>query len=214
MLDKLHYISQGATFEAQEKDILEALEAGCKLIQLRFKNGTKEAITELAKKVKVRCAFHEAKLIINDWVEIAKEIDADGVHVGLTDTAVAEARRLLGPEKIIGGTANTLEDVLQRIEERCDYVGLGPFRYTATKEKLSQILGLDGYRRIMQELTDRHPAVGGQVVSIPVYAIGGIELEDLEELKNTGVYGVAVSGMISQSTEKAHTVREIGRKMN
>lgn len=207
MLDKIHYISQGTTFDEQEKDILEALEAGCRLIQLRFKNGTKAEITELAKIAKVRCEFHEAKLIINDWVEIAHEIDADGVHLGLTDTTIGEARQLLGPEKIIGGTANTLEDVLQRVNERCDYVGLGPFRFTTTKEKLSPILGLEGYRKTLQELADRG-------LSIPVYAIGGIELGDLEALKDTGVYGVAVSGIISKSPEKAHTVQEMRRKLN
>ncbi|MDR0802765.1 thiamine phosphate synthase [Fluviicola sp.] len=206
MLNKIHYISQGATFEEQEKDILEALEAGCKLIQLRFKNGTKEKITELAKRAKVLCQFHEAKLIINDWVEIAKEIDADGVHLGLMDTSVREARELLGPTKIIGGTANTLEDVLQRIEEHCDYIGLGPFRFTATKEKLSPVLGLEGYYTILQEMADR-------CVFIPVYAIGGIELADLEKLKHTGIYGVAVSGVISKSGEKAHIVKEIAKAL-
>lgn len=206
MLNRIHYISQGSTLEEQEKDILEALEAGCKLLQVRFKNGTKEEITVLAKKAKVWSQFHEAKLIINDSVEIAKEIDADGVHLGLTDTSVTEARKILGPTKIIGGTANTLNDVLQRIEEKCDYVGLGPFRFTTTKEKLSPILGLEGYKQVISELTDRH-------VSIPIYAIGGIELTDLEDLKQTGIYGVAISGIISKSTEKAHVVREIEKKL-
>ncbi|MNE76174.1 Thiamine-phosphate synthase [compost metagenome] len=139
-------------------------------------------------------------------MEIAKEIDADGVHLGLTDTSVAEARKILGPTKIIGGTANTLDDVLQRIEEKCDYVGLGPFRFTTTKEKLSPILGLEGYKQIVSELT-------GRQVSIPIYAIGGIELIDLEDLKHTGVYGVAVSGIVSKSAEKAHTVREMEKKL-
>ena len=155
MLDRIHYISQGSTLEEQEKDILEAFEAGCKLLQVRFKNGTKEEITSLAKKAKVWSQFHEAKLIINDSVEIAKEIDADGVHLGLTDTSVAEARAILGPTKIIGGTANTFNDVLQRIEEKCDYVGLGPFRFTTTKEKLSPILGLEGYKQVVSELKER-----------------------------------------------------------
>lgn len=206
MLNRIHYISQGATLEEQEKDILEAFEAGCKLVQLRFKNGTREEILQLAQKAKIWSQFHDAKLIINDWVEIAKEVDTDGVHLGLTDTSVEEARKILGPNKIIGGTANTLEDVLQRIREKCDYVGLGPFRFTTTKEKLSPILGLEGYRKIISELANRQ-------VSVPVYAIGGIELDDLEELKSTGIYGIAVSGIISKSEKKAHTVSEIGRKL-
>lgn len=206
MLSKLHYISQGETLEAQEKDILDALEAGCKLVQLRFKNGSTDEVEQLAGKAKVWCETHGAKLIINDHVEIAKKVNADGVHLGLTDTSIVAARNILGPAKIIGGTANTLEDVLQRINEHCDYVGLGPFRFTTTKEKLSPILGLEGFEQIHRELTNRN-------LSIPIYAIGGIEVSDLEALKNTGIYGIAVSGIVSKSPEKAHTVREIEKSL-
>lgn len=207
MLSRIHYISQGATLEEQEKDILEAFEAGCKLVQLRFKNGTREEILLLAKQAKTWSRLHGAKLIINDWVEIAREADADGVHLGLTDSSVEEARKIVGPTKIIGGTANTLEDVLQRIHEKCDYVGLGPFRFTTTKEKLSPILGLEGYRQIISELTNRQ-------LSIPIYAIGGITQSDLPMLKSTGIYGVAVSGMISEAADKKTVVSEIDQTLN
>ena len=207
MLSRIHYISQGATPEEQEKDIREAFEAGCKLVQVRFKNGTGEEIFQLAQKAKTWSQLHDAKLIINDWVEIAKEADADGVHLGLTDTSVEEARKILGPNKVIGGTANTAEDVLQRIRETCDYVGLGPFRFTTTKEKLSPILGLEGYQRIISELTNRH-------LSIPIYAIGGIELNDLKALKSAGIYGIAVSGMIANAADKRTLVSEINQTLN
>ena len=207
MLSRIHYISQGATLEEQEKDIREAFEAGCKLVQVRFKNGTREEILQLAQKAKTWSQLHDAKLIINDWVEIAKEADADGVHLGLTDTSVEEARKMLGPNKVIGGTANTAEDVLQRIREKCDYVGLGPFRFTTTKEKLSPILGLKGYQRIISELTNKQ-------ISIPIYAIGGIELNDLEALKSAGIYGIAVSGMIANAADKRTVVSEIDQILN
>lgn len=207
MLSRIHYISQGATLEEQKKDIREAFEAGCKLVQVRFKNGTREEVLQLAQKAKTWSQLHNAKLIINDWVEIAKEADADGVHLGLTDTSVEEARKILGSTKIIGGTANTAEDVLQRIREKCDYVGLGPFRFTTTKEKLSPILGLEGYRRIISELTNRQ-------MSIPVYAIGGIELNDLEALKSAGIYGIAVSGMVANAADKRTVVNEINQTLN
>lgn len=207
MLSRIHYISQGATLEEQEKDIREAFEAGCKLVQVRFKNGTGEEILQLAQKAKTWSQLHDAKLIINDWVEIAKEADADGVHLGLTDTSVEEARKMLGPNKVIGGTANTAEDVLQRIREKCDYVGLGPFRFTTTKEKLSPILGLEGYQRIISELTNKQ-------LSIPIYAIGGIELNDLEALKSAGIYGIAVSGMIANAADKRTVVSEIDQILN
>lgn len=207
MLSRIQYISHGDTVEEQKKNILDALEAGCKMIQLRFKNGSKEAVLDVAKQARVWCTYGSALLIINDSIEIAKEADADGVHLGLTDSSVEEARKVLGPAKIIGGTANTLEDVLQRIHEKCDYVGLGPLRFTSTKEKLSPLLGFEGYQRVVKELD-----MAG--LSIPIYAIGGIVRNDVELLKKTGVYGIAVSGMISGSADKTTLISEIEQKLS
>jgi len=206
MFDKLYYISQGDQPEDQLRDLREAFEAGCKLVQLRIKNGSDEDVLQVAQQAKTLSVFHEAKLIINDMVELAKEVDADGIHLGLTDLSVAEARRILGETKIIGGTANTLKDVLQRIDERCDYIGLGPLRFTPTKEKLSPVLGFEGYKSILSE-------INGSGLSMPVYAIGGVTASDIEELKEIGVYGVAVSGIISKSEQKAHLVKELERKL-
>ena len=207
MLSKIHYISHGNTVEEQKQNCRDALEAGCKMIQLRFKNGSESEILELAKQLRTWCTDANACLIINDSIGIAKEIGADGVHLGLTDDSIAEARRILGPDKIIGGTANTLEDVLQRMEEQCDYVGLGPYRFTTTKEKLSPILGLEGYKRILSELTNRQ-------LSIPIYAIGGIVKEDVVLLTEAGIYGIAVSGMISNATDRAALINELEKTMN
>ena len=207
MLSRIQYISHGDTVEEQKKNILDALEAGCKMIQVRFKNGSKHAILEVATQARVWCTYGNALLIINDSVEIAREVDADGVHLGLTDSSVAEARSILGSTKIIGGTANTLEDVLQRINEKCDYVGLGPLRFTSTKAKLSPLLGFEGYQRVAKELE----MVG---LSIPIYAIGGIVRNDVELLKKIGVYGIAVSGMISDSSDKMTLISEIEQKLS
>lgn len=207
MLSRIQYISHGDTVEEQKKNILDALEAGCKMIQVRFKNGSKYAVLEVATQARVWCTYGNAMLIINDSVEIAKEVDADGVHLGLTDSSVAEARSILGPTKIIGGTANTLEDVLQRINEKCDYVGLGPLRFTSTKAKLSPLLGFEGYQRVAKELEMLD-------LSIPIYAIGGIVRNDVELLKKIGVYGIAVSGMISDSTDKMTLISEIEQKLS
>lgn len=206
MLSRIQYISHGDTVEEQKKNILDALEAGCKMIQVRFKNGSRTAILDVARQSRVWCTYGNALLIINDSIEIAKEVDADGVHLGLTDAPVQDARKLLGSAKIIGGTANTIEDVLQRIHEKCDYIGLGPLRFTSTKEKLSPLLGFEGYQRVAKELE----MLG---LSIPIYAIGGIVRNDVELLKKIGIYGIAVSGMISDSEEKAHIVSEIEKTL-
>lgn len=207
MLHRIQYISQGETVDEQKKNILDALEAGCKFIQVRYKNGSKEDILEVAQQARNWCNQANATLIINDSVELALKVAADGVHLGLDDMSVKEARDWLGFDKIIGGTANTLEDVLQRIEEKCDYVGLGPLRYTETKEKLSPLLGFEGYQRVGKELE----ILG---LSIPIYAIGGIVGNDVELLRKTGVYGIAVSGMITNSTSRAKLVSQIEEKLN
>lgn len=194
MFSKLQYISQGVTAAAQLKNINEALDAGCEWIQLRFKNADEQEIKTIGAAIKKICASYNATYIINDHPHIAKEIDADGVHLGLSDMPVMEARKIVG-DKIIGGTANTLDDVLKRVDEGCNYIGLGPFRFTTTKEKLSPILGLEGYKKITEELKQRQ-------IIMPVYAIGGIVLEDMEAIMQTGVYGIAVSGIITHHDNK------------
>jgi thiamine-phosphate pyrophosphorylase len=156
----------------------------------------------LSRVVKDLCLEKGATFIVNDFVNVAKAVDADGIHLGLNDDAVHLAREILGFEKIIGGTANTFTDIQKRIEEKCDYVGVGPFRFTKTKSTLSPILGVKGYNLIMQELEKLH-------TKIPVFAIGGIETEDIEEILNTGIYGVAVSGLITNSMDQKQTVEQL-----
>lgn len=190
MFEKIQYISQGETLEQQLANISKALDAGCKWIQLRYKNKSILEVLTLAKMVQKLCKSYDAKLIINDHVQVAWQIDADGVHLGLDDISVMEARTLLKEDKIIGGTANTLENVLKRVNEKCDYIGLGPYRFTATKEKLSPILGIEGYQDILNELKNRN-------IEIPIYAIGGLEADNFEKLEEVGVFGVAVSGLIT-----------------
>ena len=207
MLHRIQYISQGETVNEQKRNILDALEAGCKMVQLRFKNGSKEDLLDVARQARNWCTQVGAVLIINDSVDLALKVDADGVHLGLEDMSVKEARDWLGYDKIIGGTANTLENVLQRIDEKCDYVGLGPLRFTSTKEKLSPLLGFEGYQRVSKELESRG-------LSIPIYAIGGIVGNDVELLKKTGIFGIAVSGMITNATNKTGLVGMIEQKLS
>ena len=195
MFSELQYISQGETSAVQLQNIHAVLNAGYKWIQLRFKNGTPDEITELAIEVKKSCIMHNAILIINDHPQIAKAVDADGVHLGLTDMTITEAKNIVDAGKIIGGTANTIQDVIQRVEEGCSYVGLGPLRFTPTKIKLSPILNMTGYQSIMNELRELR-------INIPIYAIGGIVTEDIIALLQTGIYGVATSGLITNHPDK------------
>ena len=206
MFNRLQYISQGNTVEEQLYNIHQALDHGCDWIQMRFKNATSEDTFTLAEAVKILCQEYLATFIINDNVALAKQIDADGVHLGLNDMGIAKAREILGNTKIIGGTANTFEDIQNHVQNGCDYIGLGPFRFTKTKEKLSPILGLEGYQKILTQLKE-------QQIETPIYAIGGILTDDVESIIKTGIHGIAVSGLITESDSKTKLITALNEKL-
>lgn len=203
MISKLQYISQGATPEKHLVNIQNACTAGSEWVQLRLKNQTDEVILETAKKAREITNHFQTRLIINDHYKIAKQVNADGVHLGKTDACPAVVREYLGKLFIIGGTANTLEDCKTLLEKQVDYIGLGPFRYTTTKKNLSPILGLEGYQVLLEELN----------TETPVIAIGGIVLEDVSPLLKTNIHGIAVSGEITKdfnSISKFHQILKAG----
>jgi thiamine-phosphate pyrophosphorylase len=198
-LSRLYFIT-GET--APLEQIEAACRAGVRLIQLRMKEASDEQFLATAAEAMGICGGWGSRLIINDRVEVAAAAGADGVHVGKEDLPVREARRILGAGKIVGGTANTLDDIREHYRGGADYIGLGPYRYTATKKKLSPILGLEGYREIMRQMAVER-------VAVPVYAIGGIGVEDVGDLAEAGVYGVAFSGMLVQASDRGGMVKEI-----
>jgi thiamine-phosphate pyrophosphorylase len=206
MNNQLQYISQGNTVKEQVYNIHKALDNGCDWIQMRFKKNYSDDAFTLAEAVKMLCKEYLATFIINDNVYLAKQLDADGVHLGLSDMSVEEARLILGNRKIIGGTANTFEDVLQRTAENCDYIGLGPFQFTTTKQNLSPILGLEGYRSIIEQMKAKN-------IQIPIYAIGGITLENVESLMKTGIHGIAVSSLITQTENALQLINQLNDKL-
>ncbi len=190
MIDKLHYISQ-KPLKGTHLDAIEAvLIAGGKWIQLRVKDLPLPEILELAIQSRKLCEQYAARLIVNDHPAIAVQAAAHGLHLGLTDMPIAEARAIVGPDKIIGGTANTFEHIVQRVAEGADYIGLGPYRFTSTKQNLSPIIGLEGYRLIMEQ-------VRRAGFTVPIIAIGGIVAADIPHLTQEGLYGVAVSGSLT-----------------
>ena len=155
-----------------------ALEGGCRWIQLRMKDAAENEILPVAAEVRKLCNDYGAIFIIDDHVELVKEIRADGVHLGKNDMPVAEARRILGEEYIIGGTANTYEDVKKHWLDGVNYIGCGPFRYTTTKQKLSPILGLEGYKKIIRQMRADN-------INLPIVAIGGITFADIPSVMQT-----------------------------
>lgn len=206
IIDKLHYISQAPAQGSHLTAIEKVLQSGCKWIQLRVKEKPSATVLQFAMIANKLCERFQAKLIVNDFPEIALQSNAYGVHLGLDDMPVPEARAILGPDKCIGGTANTFEHILKRAEQGVDYIGLGPFRFTTTKKNLSPVLGAEGYARLLQQVREAG-------IEIPIIAIGGIGLEDIPVLKETGIYGVAVSGLLTYSNDLNEHVKTLYKEI-
>ena len=179
-----------------------ALEGGCRWIQLRMKDVTTDEIRPVAMQVKAMCKELDATFIIDDHVELVREIGADGVHLGKNDMPIAEARKLLGRDFIIGATANTIDDVRAHCSAGADYIGCGPFRFTSTKKNLSPVLGLEGYEYIVKCMKEE-----GMV--IPVVAIGGITAEDIPQIKAIGIDGIALSGSVLTASEPVEEMKRL-----
>lgn len=185
----LQYISHFTPQISYAEGIRMALEGGCRWIQLRMKDAPAEEIIACAEEVLPLCRRHGAKFLLDDHVELVRQLGADGVHLGKNDMPVDEARKILGPDIIIGGTANTIEDIIRLHKQGADYIGCGPFRFTTTKKNLSPILGLDGYKSIVLKMKESG-------INLPIVAIGGITVEDIPAIMGTGVSGIALSGAI------------------
>ena len=193
-----HYTEQYSYLDS----VRIALEGGCRWIQLRMKDSSQEEILPIAKEALTLCREYEATFIIDDHVELAKQVKADGVHLGKSDMPITEARRILGKDFIIGGTANTFEDVIAHHKAGVDYIGCGPFRFTTTKKNLSPVLGLEGYRRIVWQMKEAG-------IHLPIVAIGGITEADIPELMQTGVNGIALSGSILRAKNPIEEMKKI-----
>ena len=178
------------------------LEGGCRWVQLRMKGATDEEVLRTGRDVAACCRACGATFILDDRVALVGLLGADGVHLGKNDMPMAEARRILGPGRIIGATANTFDDIARAAADGADYIGLGPFRFTRTKSNLSPILGLEGYCTIL----DRCRREG---ITLPVVAIGGITAADIADLCATGIGGIALSGALLSAGSPAQETRTI-----
>ena len=171
-ISALQYI----TTSAQAAEL--ACQGGVRWVQLRLKNTPYATWKQVAFETQVVCQRHGATFILNDNPHLALELNASGVHLGQQDMPPTEARALLGPAAIIGGTATTFAHLEKLVAAGVDYIGLGPFRFTATKENLSPLLGLGGY----QTLLAQYQAAG---YTVPIVGIGGIALADVPALLAT-----------------------------
>lgn len=180
-----------------------ALEGGCRWIQLRMKDAEERELRNAAIAIQRMCREAGATFIIDDNVALAKSIGADGVHLGKGDMPIVEARKILGEGFIIGGTVNSFDDILHHLHTSPpDYFGCGPFRYTSTKRNLAPILGIEGYSDIIKRMREHN-------IATPLIAIGGIAKEDIPQLLECGVDGIALSSSILTADDPVAEMREI-----
>ncbi len=191
-ISRLHFITYKNDSECIKSQVQSYCAGGGNWVQLRLKNTPDDEIKKIAQSCMNICFEYNATFIINDHVHIAAALYADGVHLGKSDMSPLEAREILGDDKIIGATANTLEDVIRLSKEKVDYIGLGPYRFTTTKDNLSPVIGLDGYKKIINTCKQEN-------INLPIIGIGGIQEEDILSLFDTGLYGIAVSSALANA---------------
>lgn len=186
----LQFITNPKSKTPVTDQIFAVIEGGCRWIQIRMKDASDEEIKKVVDAVKPKCVETGSFLLLNDRVELAKELNVGGVHLGKGDMPVSKARMILGPAAVIGVTANTFADVAAVSNLDIDYYGLGPYAHTETKENLAPILGLQGIRDICYEMESKE-------INIARVAVGGVTLNDVLPLLEAGVNGVAVSGALA-----------------
>lgn len=201
-LSRLQFITHQTDRYSWYDSAMAALEGGCRWIQLRMKGAEEQLVESMARRILPECRRAGAALIIDDSVEAAVRAGADGVHLGKNDMPVDEARRIAGDDFIIGGTANTFEDICRLADQGADYIGCGPFRFTTTKKNLAAILGLEGYRRLTGQMAEKG-------IALPIVAIGGITYSDIPQIMAAGVTGIALSGGILRAEDPVAEMRRV-----
>ncbi|GAB3319153.1 thiamine phosphate synthase [Larkinella ripae] len=177
----------------------EACRAGVRWVQVREKTASTRAFVELGTALKQITQAYGARLIVNDRVDVALAIDADGVHVGQDDMPPRLVRHLIGPDKLIGLSVNNLAELQTAAGTAVDYLGIAAVFPTGTKDDTSSLLGLEGLREICRRTT------------LPTFAIGGINAHNIRAVLQTGVTGAAVVSAICGQSSPYEATRELIR---
>lgn len=200
----LYLVTSSDKFE-NDDDFLNAvassLKGGVKIVQLREKNSTTKRILALGKKIRELTSLFDAVFIVNDRADLAKVLDADGVHLGQDDMDIESARKILGADKIIGISTHEPKQALKAVEDGADYIGVGPVFETPTKAG-RQAVGLE-YVKWASENID-----------IPFYAIGGIDLDNIEKVIENGAKNIAVVRAIINAQSPEQSAAEFLKKLN
>lgn len=203
----LHFLTQDLPGSSHLEQVETACRAGVKWIQLRVKDKPTTEWLSIAKTARDITMRYKCILIINDSPMIAVHCCADGVHIGQNDMHWSEARKLLGPEAIIGASVHSWKEMSEMKKAQIDYAGIGPLRFTATKQQLDPVLGKDGIAAIIAKMKQ-------QEIKLPMIAIGGITLNDMDSIALTGVRGVAVSSAVNKAADPLLAARQFMASAN
>ena len=209
---RLMFITNPSPKQTIEAQVAQVIQGGGTWIQLRMKEGTD---LSLAQKVAQLCekAQPQVDLCIDDDIRCALQVGATAVHLGKKDMPVlwahemAKSLEAASRPLLVGATANTFRDIQWAVSQGASYIGLGPFRFTETKKKLSPILGLEGYRQIIAQCEQAG-------IRIPIFAIGGITIDDVPSLMRTGVTGIAISGAIINAEDPVKATQQFIETIN
>lgn len=177
--------------------VMAAVRGGATMVQLREKQASTREFLEQARALKAALAGSDVPLIINDRVDIALAVDADGVHVGQSDMPVETVRTLVGPTKLVGLSITSEDQILRPDVEAADYLGIGPIHAQATKADASTPLGVAGFAALRRRTAK------------PVIAIGGVKADHAEALLNAGADGLAVVSAIMSATDCTEAARQL-----
>jgi thiamine-phosphate pyrophosphorylase len=189
-IEKLHYITHDTPHLSHIEQVQLACEAGAKWIQYRCLSKTDEALLQDINAIAEICDDWGTTLIVTDHIHLNGKADIQGFHIEDMDADFIALRKRVGDDITLGGSANTIENLIRLASEGADYAGFGPYALTETKPNNYKLLGVEGYQNAVRELSD-------QAINLPVLAVGGIKTYDVEALMQTGIYGVAVSGAIN-----------------
>jgi len=206
-ISKFHYLSQDLTKRSHIEQVEIACQAGANWIQYRCLSKNDEALIQEIHEIASICDDWGATLILTNHYHLLHQVDAQGVHIEDMNADFIAIREAISDEKTLGASANTFEDI-QRIYTSgvVDYIGCGPFAFTKTKPNDYPLLGLSGYQELVQKMQELE-------IDIPLIAVGGIKLENTEDLISTGIYGLAVSAAVNLAENPGLMIKDFHKKI-
>ncbi len=204
-VSKFHYLTQDLPGRSHAGQAQLACEAGANWIQYRCFSKNETDLLEEAGQIAAICDDWGATLIITDHYHLLDKADIQGVHIEDMQADFSFIRQQIGPDKTLGASANSFEDILRISESNAvDYIGCGPFALTYTKPNDYPLLGVEGYRTIVDRMLQKG-------IKIPLLAVGGITINDVDAILGTGVHGIAISAAVNLSENPAAAIKEIYR---